>query len=335
MAGISTPAIPSSGGSGGGGSVTQGTNPWVVSGAVTANAGTNLNTSLLATAANQTNGNQITQIQDSAANSLSVIGEGFTFADSKNGLLIYGRTEGSGGSAVAHAIRTDASGNLLAAVTTVTTVGAVTAITNALPAGTNLMGKVGIDQTTPGTTNGISIAQIGATTVVNGGLAGSLAIGGTVGNNVAPTGNPIPLAGIAASSEPSANTTTRVSQLITDLVGKLIVLPYANPENFVNGTTAAITDTTTTSIIAAQAAGVRTYITQITVTNSHATVGTFVKVTDGASTILWEGYAASAGGGATATFPTPLRGSTATAVNAICVTTGANVIVSVSGYKGI
>lgn len=39
---------------------------------------------------------------------------------------------------------------------TVTTVGAVTGITNALPAGTNLMGKVGIDQTTPGTTNAIA-----------------------------------------------------------------------------------------------------------------------------------------------------------------------------------
>lgn len=39
----------------------------------------------------------------------------------------------------------------------VTTVGAVTTITNALPAGTNLMGKVGIDQTTPGTTNGVQV----------------------------------------------------------------------------------------------------------------------------------------------------------------------------------
>jgi len=41
----------------------------------------------------------------------------------------------------------------------------------------------------------------------------------------------------------------------------------------------------------------------------------------------------AAGGGATATFNVPLRGTAATAVNAICVTTGANVIVSVSGYK--
>lgn len=37
-----------------------------------------------------------------------------------------------------------------------------------LPSGSNLVGKVGIDQTTPGTTNAISVAQIGATTVLTG-----------------------------------------------------------------------------------------------------------------------------------------------------------------------
>lgn len=42
----------------------------------------------------------------------------------------------------------------------ITTVAAVTAITNALPAGTNLLGKVGIDQTTPGTTNLVAQAGI-------------------------------------------------------------------------------------------------------------------------------------------------------------------------------
>ena len=43
---------------------------------------------------------------------------------------------------------------------TIGTVTAVTAITNALPAGTNLMGKVGIDQTTPGTTNRVDIGTV-------------------------------------------------------------------------------------------------------------------------------------------------------------------------------
>lgn len=41
-------------------------------------------------------------------------------------------------------------------------------VSAALPAGTNLMGKVGIDQTTVGTTNGVSLAQIGANTVSTG-----------------------------------------------------------------------------------------------------------------------------------------------------------------------
>lgn len=180
----------------------------------------------------------------------------------------------------------------------------------------------------------INMSQINAHTALEGGTNGSLAVGGGVATNVAITTNPVNTGAQGVSSENSAVTTGRMVQLVADLVGKLIVLPYSNPENFTNGTTAAITDTTTTSVIAAQGAGVRTYITQITVTNSHATVGTFVKITDGASTILHEAYAAAAGGGYTATFPTPLRGTANTAVNAICVTTGANVIASVSGYKG-
>jgi len=199
-------------------------------------------------------------------------------------------------------------------VTTVSTVTAVTSITNQVD--TNLK-------------------QVGGTNTVTGGVAGTLAVGGNVATNVAIGTNPINLGAQAVSSENTAVTTARMAQLVTDLVGKLIVLPFANPENFVNGTTAAITDTTTTSIIASAGGSLRNYITDLTVTNSHATVGTFVKITDGASTILWEGYAAAAGGGFAKSFSVPLRGTAATAVNAICVTTGANVIVSAGGYKGI
>lgn len=50
----------------------------------------------------------------------------------------------------------------------IATVGAVTAITNALPAGTNLLGKVGIDQTTPGTTNAVSANQGTAAALASG-----------------------------------------------------------------------------------------------------------------------------------------------------------------------
>lgn len=183
----------------------------------------------------------------------------------------------------------------------------------------------------------VNVAQIAGTNTVNGGLAGSQSIGGTVANNVAPTGNPVPIAGIAVSSEPSANTATRVSQMLTDLVGKQIVLPYANPENFVSGAiTSAMTGTTSTSLIAAPASGLRNYITQITVSNSHATVGTDVIIQDGSGgTTLYTIPAAAVYGGATVTFPVPLRQpTTATAIYCANVTTGASTKVSASGYKG-
>lgn len=183
----------------------------------------------------------------------------------------------------------------------------------------------------------VNLAQVAGTTTVNGGVAGSQSVGGTVANNVAPTGNPLPLAGIAVSSEPTVNTATRISQLLTDLVGKLIVLPYSNPENFVSGAiTTAMTGTTTTSLIAAPAAGLRNYITQITVSNSHATVGTDIIIQDGSGgTTLYVIPAAAVFGGAVLTFPTPLRQpTTATAIFCANVTTGSNTKVSASGYKG-
>jgi hypothetical protein len=43
-----------------------------------------------------------------------------------------------------------------------------------LQSGSNLVGKVGLDQTTPGTTNGVSLAQVGSTAIATGnGVAGA------------------------------------------------------------------------------------------------------------------------------------------------------------------
>lgn len=61
---------------------------------------------------------------------------------------------------------TQATGTNLHAVIdsgTITTVGAVTAITNALPAGANIIGKAGIDQTTLGTTNNVTTSGFDGT----------------------------------------------------------------------------------------------------------------------------------------------------------------------------
>lgn len=228
---------------------------------------------------------------------------------------------------------------------TITTVSAVTAITNALPTGTNTLGSIKI---TDGTTVAGVIAgnsalktdasSINGTTIVTGGVAGSQSVGGTVATNVAITANPLNLGAQAVSSENAAVTTARQVQLVADLVGKLIVLPYANPENFVSGTiTSAMTGTASTLLLAAPASGLRNYITSITVSNSSAAIGTDVIIQDGnGGTTLYVIPAAANYGGATITFPVPLRQpTTATAIYCANVTTASSTKVSAVSYKGI
>jgi hypothetical protein len=165
----------------------------------------------------------------------------------------------------------------------------------------------------------------------------SITVVGGAAYNTAVSGSPILNAGYAINAEPSAVSNGYVARLLTDLVGKLIILPYANPENFVSGVTSVITGSLTTSLIAAPAAGLRNYITQVIATNAHATVGTFVNLQDGNNgATFYSGYAAPAGGGFAISFPTPLRQpSSASALYVACTITGASVVVAASGYKGI
>lgn len=105
---------------------------------------------------------------------------------------------------------------------------------------------------------------------------------GNVAHDAPDSGNPVKIGGRARSSEIAPVANDDRTDAIFDLTGKQIVLPYSNPENFVSGAiTSAMTGTTSTSIIAAPASGLRNYITTIVVSNSHATVGTDVVIQDG------------------------------------------------------
>jgi len=193
-------------------------------------------------------------------------------------------------------------------------------------------------------TNGLSVNITNASlTVASHAVtnAGTFAVqassAGDAAHDAADSGNPVKIGGRARSSEIAAVSNNDRSDLLTDLVGKLIVLPYANPENFVSGCiSSAMTGTTSTSLIAAPASGLRNYITQITVSCSHATQGTDVLIQDGSGgTTLYVIPAAAVYGGASITFPTPLRQpTTATAIYCANVTTGSSIKVSASGYKG-
>lgn len=177
------------------------------------------------------------------------------------------------------------------------------------------------------------------TITVSGTVTANLAAGtntnevvGDAAHDAAIAGNPVRVGARAVSADYTAVADGDTADLICDLNGKLVTMPYSIPENTVSGVTAAMTGTGDTSVIAAAGAGLRNYITSLMVTNSHATTGTVVELKDG-TTVIWRGYAAPAGGGFAIAFPKPLRGTANTAVNAANVTTASNTYVCAAGFK--
>lgn len=220
-----------------------------------------------------------------------------------------------------------------------------------LVAGSAVIGKVGIDQTTPGTTNKVDIGTngtvavsgtvtVGSHAVTNAGtFAVQAASAGDVANDGVDSGNPIKVGGVATVTEQTAISASgdRVNASFTS-TGKQIVAPFSTPEYFVSGAiTTAMTATTSTSLVAAPGSGLRNYITTIIVSNAHATVGTDVIIQDGSGgTTLLTIPAAAVYGGAVINLPIPLRQPTTnTAIYCANVTTGASTKVSAVGYKGI
>ena len=144
-------------------------------------------------------------------------------------------------------------------------------------------------------------------------------------------GSPVRIGAHTTTTDITAVTTDDTTDLVADINGKLVTMPYAVPERLWDGITGAMTGTSDVSIVATAGGGLRNYMTTLLCTNSHATVGTVVQIKDG-STNVFEGYAAPAGGGFSVTFNSPLRGTANTAWNADNQTTGSNTYVSASGF---
>lgn len=160
---------------------------------------------------------------------------------------------------------------------------------------------------------------------------------GTVAHDAADSGAPIKTGGRARTSDITSVANDDRVDAIYDKSGRQVIFPYCLPENLVSGAiTTAMTGTTSTSLIAAPGAGLYNYITQVTVSNSHATVGTDVTLQDGnGGTAFYTIPAAAVYGGAAITFNPPLRQPTSnTALYCVNITTGASTKVSASGFKG-
>lgn len=108
-------------------------------------------------------------------------------------------------------------------------------------------------------------------------------------------------------------------------------LPVANSTyaQFVSGN-ASNTTGASTQCIAAQGAGVKTYLTDVTITNTSA-VDVFVELLDGAS-VRWT-CPVPAGSGFTKSFDTPLAGTANTAWNFDPSAAATTIYCSMSGFK--
>lgn len=156
---------------------------------------------------------------------------------------------------------------------------------------------------------------------------------GNVAHDAADSGNPVKNGGRARTTNITAVASDDRVDAIYDAQGRQVVAPYTIPEALVRGVSAQITGTTDTAVIAAQGAGVRIYLTHFVVFNTDSTVATQVNIKDG-STTIYSIYVAAQGGQVSVTLPAPLRLTANTALNAACVTTSAEVIVSASGFTG-
>ena len=205
------------------------------------------------------------------------------------------------------------------------------AVLPALVAGSAIVGKFGIDQTTIGTTNGVSLAQIGSTTIVNGGLAGSLGIGGLAADNATPIGNPIYICGGAlVGANPTKATNGQTSALATDAVGRLITVH--NHERSMTGCTATtITASITATAIVAAIAATFCDITSLSITNSSATATLVTLINNAVTYGVWN---IPANGNIVIPFPTPLAsGLINTAWTLTCTTSVSSIYVVASWVK--
>jgi hypothetical protein len=114
-----------------------------------------------------------------------------------------------------------------------------------------------------------------------------------------------------------------------DKLGRLVVTEQIGQP--VQGDAGPITDTTPTTLVAAQGSGVRAYLTNLIISNSSVT-DTVVALSGLDSGVTMHFPAAGSMGGCAIEFNPPLASAPNTALVVTCLTTGTSTYVSGSGY---
>lgn len=175
-----------------------------------------------------------------------------------------------------------------------------------------------------GTLSKVPVAQTGLT-YIGGGLSFE---GGGSGTN------PIAVGLEGRTSSKTSVTNATLVRPISTLDGRQITRLNSIPENEWQYAAASggITDTTDVALVAAQGAGIKNYLTGLSVANANATASEIV-IKDGASTVIWRMYLAANAPIQSIKFVTPLQSSANTALNVACITTGTQTYINVQGYK--
>lgn len=158
-----------------------------------------------------------------------------------------------------------------------------------------------------------------------------LQVVGNVASGSTDSGNSVKIGGIGRTTYQTVVTDGQRADAQLDSEGKQVFMPYAVPALSTQGVTAAMTGTGEVVLISSGGSNINTYIDHILCTNSHATVGTVINIKNG-TTVWYTGYAVAAGGGFSASLPTPLRGASNTQWTAVNATNGSNTYCSVVGY---
>lgn len=170
----------------------------------------------------------------------------------------------------------------------------------------------------PANSPSINISQIGA--------------GAIVAEDTASTANPIIVGGVVRTALPAATVVAGDAVRSTFSRSGQIVTKENAPGDLDFYVNATVTTNAQTAIRAAQGANIIQSVTQITYQNTNATATTLT-IQDGSTTLVTWSIPASMTEPRQLIFPTPLRGTANTALNYTAGTTGANVLLNVTGFN--
>jgi hypothetical protein len=186
-----------------------------------------------------------------------------------------------------------------------------------------------------GTLSKSPVAQLG--TVV---LSGVSTVGGALSEGIAATTSPVLVGLEARTSSKTSVANASVVRPISTVDGRQITRLNSIPENewVYAAASGGITNTTTAAtLVAAQAAGVRNYLTSLQLSSDVLGAATEIAIRDGAGgTVLWRGKIGTAGiaGVSTIQFSDPLKSTAATLLEVVTLSASVTggVYVNAQGY---